>query len=595
MIFFILACSYLKNELTLLNNSIVQVHFKYILVLLMLISNQFLMAQGIAIQKEVAKIDSLIFYCKFSEGETVVDRLLEQLRKTDSKQEDLKLKLLLDKVYLYSRMRKTDKALALSLAIIDESKKYNLPEKEYQASLMVATIYELSGDFSIGKGYLDKANQLYKEHGLEKVYSVYCIRLSSYYRFMQKKDLAIYYAKKGIDYAKKYDNYREYMDGCLLLGILLSNSNYQESIKYSLLATAAFLKKKDYLAASFMYNNIANTYLKHKETDKALAYSDSVLRVLKINSLAENDSFYLTRSMVFDRIGNKDSAYYYFQKYHDLYVAHLAKTEALEIKKITEKYQNDKKEALIKTKDQEIVFVIGLLSVIVVATVLIIRKNRKINAQNRIITRQLKELIKTLDQKQVLLSELQHRVKNNLQHVISILEIQKESVDFNNIEEVIQDNQNRIQSMALLHQMLDTSENVNEVDLNNYITALSQLVKESYDTHQKKISLDISVEVQTLSVEKALPIGFIVVELVSNSMKHAFARQNSGNIKIYFTEEKDKSGYKLGYTDNGKGYDFNVASKKGLGMEIIKGFMEQLDASFESSGNNGFEFAVHFK
>lgn len=552
------------------------------------------MAQVINFQKEVDRIDSLIFYCNFSEGETAVDQLLDRLRKTDKNQEELKLKLLLDKAYIYGRKMKIYKALEISLDVIDEAKKNGLPEIEYQASLMAATMYEYSSELDICKNYLDKANRLYQDNGLEKVYSVYCIRLSSYYRFIQKKDLAIYYAKKGIDYAKKYGNYREYMDGCLLLGILLSNSNYQESIKYTLLAATAFLKKNDHSGAANMYNNIANAYLKHKETGQALQYSDSVLRIFKTNSLPETENFYQTRYQVFDQIGNKDSAYYYFQKYHHTHVAQLAKTEALEIKKITEKYQNDKKEAVIKTKNQEIAFVIGLLTVIVVATVLIIRKNRKINTQNRIISKQVDELKKTLDQKQVLLSELQHRVKNNLQHVISILEIQKESIDFNNIDEVIQGNQNRIHSMALLHKMLDISENVNDVDLNRYITELSQLVKESYDHHQKKISLNVNCELQTLSIQKALPIGFIVVELVSNSMKHAFKGKNHGSIMINLTEEKDKQAYRLYYADNGIGYNFNMTNEKGLGIEIIKGFIGQLDASVESSANNGFELTIRF-
>lgn len=294
-------------------------------------------------------------------------------------------------------------------------------------------------------------------------------------------------------------------------------------------------------------------------------------------------------------MGKVDSAYYYFRKYHDAYISTNDSIEVANIKKITERYENDKKQAIIKGKDRQLVFIILLLTVIVTAAVLLIRKNRKINIQNKVIRKQVEELMKMLEQKQVLLSELQHRVKNNLQHVISILEMQKESVNFNNIDELIRGNQNRIHSMALLHKKLNVSENVNEVDLEKYMLDLSELVKYSYDTPRKKISLNVKCEIEQMSIEKTLPIGLIMVELVSNSMKHAFAKQHTGTIHIALNRDKETGKITLHYADNGRGFDFNKNSEKGLGMEIIKGLIGQLDATVKSQYSDGFEFTIHFK
>src|SRR5690606_23022742 len=144
-----------------------------------------------------------------------------------------------------------------------------------------------------------------------------------------------------------------------------------------------------------------------------------------------------------------------------------------------------------------------------------------------------------------------HRVKNNLQHVISILEIQKESVDFNNINELIRGNQNRIHSMALLHKKLNISENVHEVNLDRYVTELVEIVKESYDSPAKKVTLATTCTVEKMSIEKALPIGLILVELVSNSMKYAFNKQKMGIIRIDLAQDIYTEIYKLHYTDNG--------------------------------------------
>jgi len=553
------------------------------------------MAQDTFIMTESKKIDSLIFYCNFQEGEQKTDSLYNYLIKNDpeKKHTEVLLHLLLNKAYLYARDHSPHKALKVALNVIDQAKMYGLPEKEYQACLMAATMYEHSDELDICKHYLDQAFQLYRKYELEHVYAVYCIRLSSYYRFKGEKEAAIRYAKQALNYAKQYGNRREYIDGCLLLGSLLSEKNYNKAAKYALLAANAFLKKKDYEGAANLYNNTSAVYLRHKKINEALLYNDSALWVVKTYSASKAYYVLKTRHQLFNAMGNADSAYYYLQQYHTAYVNDLTKKESLEIRKITEQYENDKKEAALNSKNLQLILIICLLGIITIATVLIFRKNRKIHVQNKIISSQVEELMKTLEQKQVLLSELQHRVKNNLQHVISILEIQKESVDFNNIDELIRGNQNRIRSMALLHKKLHTTEDVNTVDLNRYVTELSDLVKESYDNHKKEISLNVTCDVATLSIERALPLGLIIVELVSNSMKHAFHKRSIGIINIAITKEQDS--LKLYYADNGSGFDFNTTSKKGLGQEIIKGLIDQLDGTTETKNNNGFELIIYFK
>ena len=568
---------------------------RFSLLFVLLFFCDFVMAQEKnAIEKEAQRIDNLIFYCQFTEGEKELDSLYNIVVKNHQYKE-IELALLLQKSYLYSRKLQLNKALEISLKVIELAQQYNFPENEYQAKLMAATMYEHSGEFHICKRYLDEAYKLYAENNLINVYSIYCIRISSYYRFVKKKDSAINYAYKGIAYAQKYQNKREYIDGCLLLGILLEEKNYQEAIKYSLLAVWAFLNKHDFESAVDIYNNIAHVYLQVKELNNALQYSDSALFVATSNFLPPNEHFLKTRYQIFDAMGIKDSAYYYLLKYHNAYVGEALKMQATQIRNVTEKYQNDKKEAIIKSKNQQMIFMLALLSIITAATLLLIRKNRKIFTQNKIIQDQLAELIKALEQKQVLLSEFQHRVKNNLQHVISILEIQKESVDFNNIEELIRGNQSRIHSMAILHKKLKVSDSVNDVDFKRYIIELADLVKDSYDNHKKKIIINIKCTLEVLCVDKALPLGLILVELISNSLKHAFNNRIIGIITIEISKEVYKEDTKFYYSDNGVGFDFEQPNTKGLGVEIIKGLIDQLDGSLTTNNNNGFELTVYFK
>src|SRR5690606_13585855 len=273
----------------------------------------------------------------------------------------------------------------------------------------------------------------------------------------------------------------------------------------------------------------------------------------------------------------------------------VAEEEHLKTKKLEVQYQLQKKETIIKSKNLQLMLISSLFIIIVLSSVLVVRKNRKIKNQNRVINKQIEELSKTLEQKQMLLSELQHRVKNNLQHVISILEIQKESVDFNNIDELIRGNQNRIHSMALLHKKLNVSENVNDIDLGKYISELAELVKDSYDNYKKKTQLHIRCTEESISIEKALPIGLIIVELVSNSMKHAFKQISVGIISIQIEKEPHSPYTRLHYSDNGCGFNFSLSNGKGLGIEIIKRLIGELDATARSSQDNGFELTLHFK
>jgi two-component sensor histidine kinase len=564
---------------------------------LLIVSGPASNAQQLSTAARSARIDSLILYSNYAQAEKEIDTLQAQLpKKSHSKEaKELELKLLLDKAFIYRAQEKNKKALEISLNVLDEAQIHHLPVKEFKACLMVAVMHEIAREFKMCKQYLDEARTLHNIYKLDSVYSEYCTRLSSYCRFVNQMDTATHYAYKGIAYAEAYNNTREYIDGCLLLGSILSHKDPDEAIHYTLLAARSFMAINDYGSALWQYNNVAIIHLRNGRKKEALSYSDSALQIARDFSVSTADgSHYFARYQVFDSIGNKDSSFFYFHKFHDTHVAYLHLQEGTQLTEVAKRYETEKKEAIIKAKDQQIIFIIIILLVIALAYIFLARKNRKIKAQNKVISSQVEELIKLLGQKQVLLSELQHRVKNNLQHVISILEIQKESVDFNNIDELIRGNQNRIHSMALLHKKLSVSDNVNEVDLPRYIAELAELVKESYN-NQKQISLHVACEINILSIEKALPLGFIIVELVSNSMKHAFVKQNAGIIQVLLTHDHNSGRNKLYYADTGVGHDFNMVTDKGLGMEIIKGLIGQLDATVESDQKNGFQITLWFK
>ena len=571
------------------------------LFLLLLNLGHFVMAQNFSVDKEIKSIDSLIQYNNFDSAQIKTDRLYQQLNnsKERKKYKAQILELSFRTALILDRQEASPvKSVQILQELIDKAEAEQLHSLSCRIYLLIALAYEKTengeGDFSLTDKYLKKAYNTYKKYKLDEIYSTYCIRKGSYYRYKKELDSTLYYATKAKEYAKKYSNTTDLMDSYILLGnVFHKTHNYPEALKNHISLLDYRRKTNDTVSVFISYQNISSIYFKMQDLKKALLYSDSASVLYK--NVPINSKYYFGKSRyeIYESLGEIDSAYYYFKLYHHDLQLLQKEEEHIKAKKLEEQYQNDKNEAIIKNKNQQVFFISILLALIVIASVLLLRKNKKINKQNKIINSQLMELSKALEQKQMLLSELQHRVKNNLQHVISILEMQKESVDFNNIDELIRGNQNRIHSMALLHKKLNVSDNVNEIDFKRYIAELSELVKESYDNHKKKISLNVKCEDENISIEKALPIGLIITELVSNSMKHAFKKRNIGIINIEIT--KNEIGNKLYYADNGDGYDFNKVNEKGLGQEIIKGLIDQLDGITEIKENNGFELMLYFK
>lgn len=551
------------------------------------------------IQGKIVKVDSLRQQYKLEDALKQIEILSKQSDKNLSPKEQRQFLLELDllKAKIYDQNFEQGKALRILLDIIEKSQADAFHKITAQSYLLLSQVKRNGNDLEECEKYLKLAQSCIKEHKFDDLYSNYYYQQASFIRVKGNNDLdgVIENAGKALKYGEKYSKEEDIALANTMLGVGYANKGEQQkAIDYYNQTIPYYKITNNYTFLAMMYRNISREYFKHKEIKAAHTYIDSAYLYYDQMSYFYKEYLPLMRLDLYSQQGKWDSAFVYLSDFHNQSFANLQVREAGKIKDISEQYEDGKKEAIIKSKNQQMLFIASLLGVIAIASVLLFRKNKEISRKNKTINKQLAELSKTLDQKQVLLSELQHRVKNNLQHVISILEIQKESVDFNNIDELIRGNQNRIHSMALLHKKLNLSDNVNDVDLKRYVTELSELVKESYDNHKKKINLNIKCEVEEISIEKALPLGLIITELVSNSIKHAFKKRSVGIINIKITKDEETGKAQLYYSDNGEGFDFNTIAEKGLGQEIIKGLIDQLDGTAETKSNNGFELAVWF-
>ena len=209
--------------------------------------------------------------------------------------------------------------------------------------------------------------------------------------------------------------------------------------------------------------------------------------------------------------------------------------------------------------------------------------------------KEIEELIqRNAEQKEVLLREIHHRVKNNLAIVISLLSFQLNSTKNEELIHMIMDIQMRIRSMALIHEHLYRSENLDRIPLATYIDSLTYMITTAFSGH--RVELFKQLEPLDVSIETALPIGLIINELLTNAFKYAFPDGVQGKIRIVLKKQEDEM-CSLVVEDNGVGLpaSSSMDSEKSLGLYIVRLLVEQLDGTVDIVRNNGTSFRILFR
>lgn len=206
------------------------------------------------------------------------------------------------------------------------------------------------------------------------------------------------------------------------------------------------------------------------------------------------------------------------------------------------------------------------------------------------------ELQGSLKEKEMLIKEVHHRVKNNLQVISSLLSLQSSTVDNDLANAILRESQNRIKSMAAIHEKLYQSKNLSSIDFQDYTEDIVHQLGISYGTDKENVRIVADVRGIYLGVDTAVPCGLILNELVSNSLKYAFPEQEEGEIKIHF--RKCSSGqYVLKVSDNGIGFPESVDFRDttSLGLQLVTTLTEQLDGEIELHRQQGTCFSIRFR
>ncbi|PHN05136.1 histidine kinase dimerization/phosphoacceptor domain -containing protein [Flavilitoribacter nigricans] len=228
---------------------------------------------------------------------------------------------------------------------------------------------------------------------------------------------------------------------------------------------------------------------------------------------------------------------------------------------------------------------IGLLLLFLSTLFYYFRRNKKIAGA----------LMVKNQENELLLKEIHHRVKNNLQTISSLLSLQSESISDQSALDAVQESKNRVASMALIHQKLYQGENLAAIEMRDYFKTIGKAIKDSFGKKAENVALEVDMSEIELDVDTAIPVGLITNELITNSLKHAFPNKQNGKILITLSQEKNGL-LKLHIADNGdaSANGPEVKQESGFGSLLIQLLTTQLGGTLKKSSESGTSTMIQF-
>jgi two-component sensor histidine kinase len=392
----------------------------------------------------------------------------------------------------------------------------------------------------------------------------------------------------------------------------LAEKNYMITVKYM----QQLIDAKTAYNFAVIYSDISLFYANLNNGNKAKFYADIALNIDRKYKIKFNHpNLDLSLFKIDSLSGNYLSAIGHYRKFKKSNDSIENNSKRKEIEELRFKYETVKKEINIKTlqtqtnlqKNQleKSKLLINLSAGSLLLLTIIIgllynlyrvkqKNNDKLEIKEKEISLKNSHLQHLLDEKEWLMKEIHHRVKNNLQTVISLLNSQSAYIDNDMALSSIKSSQHRIHSMSLIHQKLYMSENVSTINMTVYVKELVEYLKDSFNVRQR-ISFKIKIEQLELDVVQAVPLGLIINEAVTNSIKHACPNDQNGIIAISLVSTNEKQ-YLLTIQDNGIGISTEYKDKKkSFGMSLIKGLTDDLEGTFSIENNNGTLLKISFE
>ena len=438
----------------------------------------------------------------------------------------------------------------------------------------IGIIYDERGDYDKAMDYYNEALGIFEELEDKQGIAFSYNNLGVVYEARDDYDRALQYHRESLKIKEELGDKKGTADSYINIGgVHEKRDEYSVALDYYLKALKLLEDIDDKRESADACISIGRVHTQLGHFDAALKYLQEGLRIARdIGALYWEMDSYKELANLYENRADFEQALRYYKLYSDLRESVFDEESDRAIADLMVKYETEKKE-----KESEIY------------------RLKNVELESLIVERKQAEerLEKLLAEKEILLDEINHRVKNNLQVIISLLSLQSAQVDNEDVRRILGESIDRIRTMSLIHDKLYKADDLTRIDLGVYIRDLTEELFSSYSNLLSDVNLAIDVEEVPLPVSKAIPFGLIINELLNNSFKYAFPDGMRGEILVELKlDGTDKM--TLTFSDNGIGFptDFNIEKTETLGLQIVDALIRQLDGSLEIAKTGGAKYTI---
>jgi len=537
-------------------------------------------------------IENLIFYHEHAKVLNEINFVLTNKPKNYSAEQIDNLKVL--KVQVLVDANLIDEGLALSNEILSQNhlNDYHLTNLFIERALIFEIMEDFPSSFenlTAAKKHIDKSERIKK-----KYYATWLIRVSSWYRIQKKRTKSFQFAIKAKEFADEQNDLSKSSEAGILLSFYYSyKKNYSKSIRFNNEAIAVGKALNNKISVTYLYLNLSKIYEELDNETLAHKYIDSAYNHIKnTNYLEIKAASYLKKSDAFEAQKKIDSALNYyknavaFEKAHNFNLKTIKMNEQnLEFELEKEKIHKEEVVTENKTLQKNLLLILIIAIVLFAFLIQENRRKKQIDKQKLIIEKDALELEKIVKDKTFLIHEINHRVKNNLAVILSLIEIQGQE-NSKTSDELIKQLHDRVNTIAIGHQLFSYDIETTKTSFVNVEEYAKNIFETKRSTTTKKFNYKIEATNIDLIIDIALPFGLVLNELITNSIKHAKPHKNNDLELQLNIVAKDKD-IEVIYKDNGNYFPDN-ANPEAMGIYIIKGMLNQISGTYNRKESTFF-------
>lgn len=565
---------------------------------------------GITYEEAVAQIEAF----NLDSALVLLDQIILGLEQSGELQSAFGTQVRLKKAEALEKADQDEAAIEQLLAVALDSENRKQWSAYTNAQLSVARLHEKHERPAYCYKALQEAQMAINDHQLDSLYPRFSIRMSSYHRIFGQPETALFYAKEVIRTAQQLEQTEFLGNGHMLTAMLLKDEFFEISAQHYLKAAEIFESLGNYIGYSAMLCNLAALYKDHHQLELALKYSDAYrdaqdeMSKKGITDFWMRSKYYEIRSEIMSAMQRYDSAHYYLQLAFESRLKLIREENRAQVVAIEAEFHDQQKAEKIKDQAEmlrneavkrRLGIGIALLSLIFTGILLFFYvklrdANEKMRQQAALINQKNLSLGKNLEKQIMLQGEIHHRVKNNLQVIISLLDIQREEIQDPKTLDRLESMSNRIYSMAAVHEMLYSKEGAETISFPAYTQQLCEHFCQIAPEGQTPV-FHLDMDAPPLTLETLMPLGIIMNELMTNSLKYGTMPNHPLKIDIYLQPCAD--GFCLEYRDNGPGFPVGTMGERdgGLGSYLLKSMVRQLNGHLTTHNDDGAVHKIFFK